>query len=208
MNNGGASRLRPAVIRSAIGADTEALAKLARQVWLDTYATSGITPAMARYVETEFTPERFQHAIDDSAVRLQVACQNAQLIGFAKLQFAVDAVQDRPAAELQILYIASYGLRQGIGTALLHAMQHEAQRGCGSAALWLTVNAQNFAARAFYRKREFVDAGQAWFELDGKAHENRILLGPRYAATVSLDRIDEVDGADVEVSQRSSRDEK
>ena len=49
----------PLHIRPPIAADAPALAALSIQVWLDTYATEGVSDLIARYVLDEFTPAAF-----------------------------------------------------------------------------------------------------------------------------------------------------
>ena len=45
--------------RQALPSDAECLAALATQVWLHTHATDGISPAIARYVLSEFSVRKF-----------------------------------------------------------------------------------------------------------------------------------------------------
>lgn len=74
-----------------------------------------------------------------------------------------------------MLYVQPRHQGQGKGSALLSAcLQQLAAQGGESA--WLTVNAENSNALAFYRRHGFADDGQAFFVLDGQFYENRILM--------------------------------
>ncbi|UXH77600.1 GNAT family N-acetyltransferase [Roseateles amylovorans] len=50
-------------IRRAVAADLPRIAALARWVWLDTYASHGVTAAFAAYVEDAFRPETLARAL-------------------------------------------------------------------------------------------------------------------------------------------------
>ena len=51
-------------IRQGLHADAENLAALAIQVFLHTYATQSLSPAISRHVLSEFTAERFQALLE------------------------------------------------------------------------------------------------------------------------------------------------
>lgn len=163
-------------LRAARVYDAPSLAVLASQVWLHTYATEGITDAIAQYVLSALTPARFETLLADSAVDLIVAEAGAALLGFASVRHRTPC-PDRAdvSAELQTLYVQEHGQGQGIGTALLQAAQAQARKRSKSR-LWLSVNAHNTRAMDFYAREGFERVGTINFLLGEQGHENHVLV--------------------------------
>jgi len=161
-------------IRPAQRDDALRIAALGIQVWLHTYATSGITNVVADYVLGEYSESRLITKIEDPDRLVLVAEDEDHLLGFAVLHFR--APRDELQTELETLYVQAHSLGLGIGHALLHEARCAAARGNGSSAIWLTVNAQNHRAIAFYRRNGFVEGGEANFMLGGKPHRNLVMV--------------------------------
>ena len=99
------------------------------------------------------------------------------LVGFA----VVKVVIPRPsgaesAAELQTLYVQAHLLGGGIGKSLLRAAETSARARSGEV-LWLTVNAQNAGAIAFYQHLGYTKVGTTYFILGKGRYENHVLIG-------------------------------
>ena len=96
------TKLRPAVLEDAL-----CLSVLAIQVFLDTYATEGIRPAIAREVMASCSERSFREAIGNEETKLLVAERLGHLIGFAQL--TMDATHELAPkgnqAELLRLYV-------------------------------------------------------------------------------------------------------
>ena len=163
-------------IRQGTSADAECLAALAIQVWLHTYATEGIREAIAQYVLTEFTTAKFTRILADTASQLLVAELNQHLVGYAWVKFGPRGPSTNSVTEVAALYVQEHFARRGIGSALVRAAQNEALRRVGSSSVWLTVNARNANAMAFYRKLGFAYGGITYFELDDEKHENHVFV--------------------------------
>jgi diamine N-acetyltransferase len=156
--------------------DAACLAALAAQVWLHTYAKSGIRPTIARYIHEYLSPVALQREFGRSDALTLVAVVDGHLVGYASIEFGKACPARSPAfTHLDKLYVQEYFIGTGIGHALLTEVRSEASRRAGSSALWLTVNSQNQPARAFYARQGFIDIGSADFDLYGESHENRIL---------------------------------
>lgn len=165
-------RLRPAVTIDAL-----CLSVLAMQVFLDTYATEGIRPAIAREVLGACSTPAFDAAIADTATtRITVAERNGHLVGFAQLTLGATQalVPAGPAAELLRLYVQEPFTGTGVGTRLLASAERQAQL-AGATLLWLTPWVHNHRALAFYGRRGYLDQGQTWFDSKGESHENRLM---------------------------------
>ncbi|HWQ09337.1 MAG TPA: GNAT family N-acetyltransferase, partial [Holophaga sp.] len=95
-----------ASIRPARCDDARNLAALAIQVWLHTYATTGIRATLSDYVLNEYTASRFQERCADPAHLVLLAEVDAHLVGFADLDFEAprgDVPDTR--TELATLYV-------------------------------------------------------------------------------------------------------
>lgn len=164
-------------IRAGQPGDAARLAVLAAQVWLHTYATDGITHEIAQYVRSELTVEMFSASLDDPATLLLVAETGASLVGFAAVKFGVSCPAGASSVvELQTLYVQAHFIGRGIGRSLLQAAESQARERSGSS-LWLTVNAKNDAAIAFYARQGYARVGTTYFVLGQDRHENHVLVG-------------------------------
>ena len=176
---------RQPTLRPATADDALCLGVLAMQVFLDTYATEGIRPPIAREALGSYAPAVYQRLLQTPDLFILVAEQQGHLVGFAQVTLGTThTLVDHPApAELDRLYVQEPFTGHGLGRALLHAAEHEAARR-GAGLLWLTPWVHNHRARHFYAREGYADVGLTWFEFEGERHENRLLtrpLQPRHA---------------------------
>jgi GNAT superfamily N-acetyltransferase len=155
--------------------DALCLSVLAMQVFLDTYATEGIRPALAREVLASYSQTAFTQAIAQADVQIDIAEFKGHMVGFAHLNFfATHALA--PAgiqAELLRLYVQEPFTASGVGTQLLRCAEDTAMRR-GATVLWLTPWVHNARALAFYGRRGYRDFGLTHFTFEGETHENRV----------------------------------
>ncbi len=166
------------VLRDARPDDALCLSVLAMQVFLDTYATSGIRPLIAREA-LSYSQESFLRRIEDRQARTVIAELDAHVIGFAQLSLDASHELVPPAeqAELARLYVQQRFTGSGVGANLLQRCEAIAAQS-GAATLWLTAWAHNHRALRFYAKLGFRDHGLAWYTFEGESHENRVLAKP------------------------------
>ncbi len=171
-------------LRPAVPDDALCLSVLAMQVFLDTYATQGIRPALAREVLTGCSQAVYSQAIADPSGRVLVAEQRAHLVGFAQVTLSArHALAPAGAqAELLRLYVQEPFTGAKIGTQLLAGAERLAAA-AGAGVLWLTPWVHNQRALAFYARRGYSDHGLTSFTFEGESHDNR-LLAKALAATV------------------------
>ena len=168
-------------VRPAVATDAHALAALAIQVWLDTYATDGVNDLLGRHVLDAFTPSGFAALAQDQAAALLVAQNGAHLVGYALLRFdAAQPLAPAPASHTKLctLYVQERFTRAGVGTALLAQTRATVRERTGADAVWLAVNTRNGRACRFYEKHGFSIKGQTWFVLGEDRHENHVLALP------------------------------
>ena len=108
--------------RMAVQGDALCLSVLATQVFLDTYATQGIRPAIAREARHYLSEEAFAALLADPRRGFLVAERADHLLGFAQLTHGQTHPLLPPgaqAAELSRLYVQRPFLGRGIGKELL-----------------------------------------------------------------------------------------
>ncbi len=176
----------PLHLRDAKPEDALCLSVLAIQVFLDTYATNGIRPAIAREVLGTYSQASFDAALADSQTHITVAEHDGHLIGFAQLSFSSrhPLAPAGEQAELLRLYVQEPFTRAKVGSQLLlQAQQISADQ--GATVLWLTPWVHNHRALAFYQRHAFVDHGLTHFVFEGESHENRVLAKSLQPSTLT-----------------------
>jgi diamine N-acetyltransferase len=142
-----------------------------------THATDGISREIAEYVLRELTPEKYSALLNDPACHVVVAEQHENLVGLAVVKFGVQCPAGKSsAAELQTLYVQEHFVSRGIGKLLLQAAESKVHQHMNTA-LWLSVNAKNVEAIAFYAHQGYAKVGTTFFVLGEGRHENHVLIG-------------------------------
>ena len=168
--------LKP-IIRKGQRADAENLAALAMQVWLHNYAKEGISSTISGYVLSEFTAEKFITLLTSTSATILVAEVNANLVGYALIDVGVSRPEPTSSkAQLATLYVQEHFVGKGVGSALL-AMAEALAAQNATKPLWLTVNAKNHRAIAFYAKHGYTKIGATQFRLGDNDHENHVFVG-------------------------------
>ena len=164
------------VLRLAKPEDALCLSVLAMQVFLDTYATQGIRPQIAREVLSSYSEVSFAEALASKRSCIALATSAEHLVGFA--QVTSGATHDRAPpgsqAELLRLYVQEHFTGMKVGTKLLRWAEHAALV-AGATVLWLTPWVHNHRALAFYARRGYADHGLTHFTFEGEIHENRVM---------------------------------
>ena len=169
-------------LRLAAPEDSLCLSVLAMQVFLDTYATEGIRPALAREVLSSYSQASFNDAIADPRTRVVVAEHKRHMVGFAHVtlgachEFTPSGVQ----AELLRLYVQEPFTGVKVGTKLLTQAENVAAS-AGATVMRLTPWVHNHRALAFYARRGYGDFGLTYFTFEGESHENRVFAKPLHA---------------------------
>ena len=181
MEAAGANCRQPAIttsliIRTATADDALCLSVLGTQVFLDTYARTGIRPSIAREVTRAFSPAAFDEWMADPAAGIEVAESDGHLVGFHQVRFrATNALAPHGVhAELSRLYVQAPFAGRGVGTALLQSAEQMVLRRHATM-MWLKSWVHNDRALRFYAARGYDDIGATLYEFEGEAHENRVL---------------------------------
>lgn len=162
-------------LRPGIPDDALTIAALAVQVFLDTYATEGIRPDLAREAFTEYSAEAFASRLHEPARRFILAEQANGVVGFAELvAIPLPATAGTVVgAQLVRLYIQPRFQRSGLGQRLLQAAELAASS-LGLPALWLTAWEGNDRARRFYEAVGYENIGATTYTFQGNSYANRV----------------------------------
>ncbi|MBP6777842.1 MAG: GNAT family N-acetyltransferase [Piscinibacter sp.] len=162
-------------LRAAAEADAPTIAALSVQVFLDTYATEGVRPDLAREAFVEYSAAAFAARLREPARAFLLAEWGPGLVGFAEfLLVAVPAPAGAVAgAELVRLYVQPAFQGSGVGRELLRAAELAAATR-GLSALWLTAWEGNHRALRFYAANGYEDIGATTHEFQGSTYANRV----------------------------------
>jgi diamine N-acetyltransferase len=175
--NVGGSVVPPAEIGFRVANPDDALCVgvLAMQVFLDTYATDGLRPDLARETLANYSPAIFEARIRDASNRFVVAERHGHLIAFSECcQSSQPPIPSLSiGTELVRLYVQRRSQRLGVGAALLAEAEAHARQS-GAPVLWLTAWVGNTNARAFYEAQGYEDVGESGHEIEGQVYANRV----------------------------------
>ncbi|MFC5498582.1 GNAT family N-acetyltransferase [Caenimonas terrae] len=168
--------MEPVSLRLGRRSDALTVAALSVQVFLDTYATAGVRPDLAREAFREYSEQAFVERLSMSGCRFVLAEAQDALLGFAEVQCES---RKAPGAaprgfELVRLYVQPQAQRAGVGSALLREAEKIASS-AHSPAIWLTVWEENVRALAFYARSGYADVGATDYMFEGKAYGNRVV---------------------------------
>jgi ribosomal protein S18 acetylase RimI-like enzyme len=168
-----------AVLRRGVADDALCIGLLSIQVFLDTYATEGVRPDLAREALTNYSPERFEQRLRDENRSFILAEVGEGLLGFAEVKTTPSPPPIRDTAhkgqELVRLYVQPSAQRAGLGRRLLR----EAELLCkdsGSETLWLTAWSSNTRAIEFYKASGYADVGTSTYAFQGNSYQNHVML--------------------------------
>ena len=160
--------------RLAEPSDAPMLAAISIEVWLGTYIRRGVSDAFATYALTQFTPARLAAVIGDPDEHVIVSQNDDGPDAFIRISSGKAApVAGCSTTEISTLYVQPRHQGRGLGRALLHqGLDHAAGKGAGS--VWLTTNAENAPAIAFYQGNGFDRVGTTAFRIADHAYPNAV----------------------------------
>lgn len=161
-------------LRAAHLSDASSIAAISIEVWIGTYLKKGVTAFFAEYALQAFTAEKTATTIADPDQFIMVS-ENAEGIdGFIQVSAnspaPVDGCSDM---EISTFYVQPRHHGKGIGKRLLSAAIDHCRK-AGAASVWLTTNAENDPAIAFYLAKGFEHVGETDFRIDDKGYLNNI----------------------------------
>lgn len=164
-------------LRDACADDALCIGVLATQVFLDTYATDGVRPILAREALAHFSSAETAALLARPDTRFIVAERKAHLLGFVQITLGAchEAVEGEACAEVVRLYVQRRCQGQRLGTRLLDRAAALAAAH-GATQLWLTAWVGNPRAIGFYAAQGWRDVGCTDYVFEGEAFVNRIFV--------------------------------
>ena len=167
---------RLTTIRLAVPADAAALAELGARTFRDAFGADNTPEDMTLYLTTSYGPELQAAELRSAGIVTLVAESERGLAGYSQLRAAPPPgiVGGPGPIELWRFYVEREWQGRGVAQALMEAtLEAAAARGAGT--VWLAVWERNHRARAFYRKRGFVDRGEKAFLLGNDRQTDRVM---------------------------------
>jgi len=154
--------------------DASSIAALSIEVWIGTYLKWGVNAFFADYVLDEFTSSKIEALIYDPNEFILVSENKEGIDGFIRVSFNRQApVTGCSEIEISTLYVQPRHQGNGVGKRLLNAaLQHCREN--GGCAAWLTTNAENTSAIAFYLAQGFEHVGETHFRIEDQSYLNNV----------------------------------
>lgn len=161
--------LRPAQI-----SDASSIAALSLEVWISTYLKHGVSAFFADYVLNTFTTSNTEKFIADPSEFVMVSQNDEGIDGYIR----VSAGSKPPVNGCSDLQIATFYVQprhhgKGIGSRLLDAALGHC-RAMQAGTVWLTTNAENAHAIAFYLRKGFEHVGETHFRIGTESYLNNV----------------------------------
>ncbi|MFD1194662.1 GNAT family N-acetyltransferase [Seohaeicola saemankumensis] len=166
------------ILRAAKPEDASSIAAISLEVWIGTYLKKGVSAFFADYALRRFTAAKAGMLIADPAEFILVSQNDDGIDGFIRVSEGSTApVEGCSGFEIATFYVQPRHHGKGIGTGLLNAaLAHCRSR--SAASVWLTTNAENAPAIAFYLERGFVEVGKSDFTIENEHYLNNVYLHP------------------------------
>ncbi len=154
--------------------DASSIAAISIEVWIGTYLKQGVRAFFADYALNEFTYRKTEMLISDPNQFILVSENEDGIDGFIRLSTGSEApVSGCSEIEISTLYVQPRHHGKGIGRRLLDAaIKYASEKEAGS--VWLTTNAENSPAIAFYLAQGFEYVGQTHFRIEDTAYLNNV----------------------------------
>lgn len=164
------------IVRAAVTADAESLARLAERSFRDTFAAENSPADIDHHCATNFGEEiQLQEILDPNYATI-VADDDGELVAFAqvRLHSPKRLVRAEHPAELHRLYVLKDWHGRGIAHEIMSAVL-AAPALKAADALWLSVWEHNPRAIAFYRKYGFNVVGDHVFQVGADPQRDLVM---------------------------------
>lgn len=163
--------------RRAIRADAAALAALAEQTFIDTYAAQNDPEQIRVHCAQNFGLEQQSAEIANPDYAVILAYHDQELVGFAQVvkKPAPESIDAKNAVALYRYYVQQTWHGKGIAQPLL-AEAEKAARTFGADFLWLGMWEHNARALAYYQKVGFQHVGWMDYQFGDVLERDYVLL--------------------------------
>lgn len=162
------------MLRKAQKSDASSLAAISIEVWIGTYLKHGVSAFFADYALSEFTAPKSERLVADPNQFILVSENNEGIDGFIRVSSGSAApVSGCSSVEISTFYVQPRHHGKGIGKKLLDAAFAHCRK-VGATSVWLTTNAENAPAIAFYLKQGFEHVGETHFRIGSNGYLNNV----------------------------------
>lgn len=156
--------------------DSLRISVLLKTVYIQTYATEGVTFEFANFITQRFSVEYIESIITKRPDQLLVAYYNQNPVGVAEIIHEKTCpVKKIVAPELSKLYVLERFYGKGVGQRLIYEVE-SLLRENGHRQLWLEVYTQNARAVAFYKKQGYASIGEVEFPMEKNTYLNYVMM--------------------------------
>ncbi|MBQ2262074.1 MAG: GNAT family N-acetyltransferase [Loktanella sp.] len=161
-------------LRKPTTSDASSIAAISIEVWIGTYLKRGVSAFFADYALAEFTPSKIEKLILDPDQFILLSENDQGIDGFIRLSPNSKApIPGCSEMEISTFYVQPRQHGKGIGKRLLAAALQHCRDICVEA-VWLTTNAENDSAIAFYLAQGFEHVGETHFRIGDQGYLNNV----------------------------------
>ena len=161
-------------LRKPHTSDASSIAAISIEVWIGTYLKRGVSAFFADYALDEFTSQKTEALLSDPTQFILVSENEDGIDGFIRVSTGSKApVRGCSEMEISTFYVQPRHHGKGIGKLLLNAALKYA-REKEVVSVWLTTNAENAPAIAFYLAQGFEHVGETHFRIEDEAYLNNV----------------------------------
>ena len=156
--------------------DIEALQKIGRQTFFETFHESNTEENMKKYLEDGFSVDALTEELTNEDSAFYFALDNDEVIGYLKLNTgaAQTEAQDKKSLEIERIYVLQDYHGKKIGQ-ILYEKAIKTAMDMKADYVWLGVWEENLRAIRFYKKNGFVEFDKHIFVL-GDGEQTDILM--------------------------------
>lgn len=159
-------------IREATDDDIPTVRSLAREAWTAVYADTDLEPVIDDAVTEWYDDDTMARIVDDDEQACLVAADEGEVVGFSH------GATDGSDGDVLRLFVRSDRWGEGIGTALLEAMEAELVE-MGADRIQAMVLADNGMGNAFYERRGFEKTDEAGTRLGDATRTENVFVKVR-----------------------------
>ncbi|MNJ88795.1 Protease synthase and sporulation negative regulatory protein PAI 1 [compost metagenome] len=153
-------------IKPCSTADVEALQKIGRQTFEETFTAYNTAANMQQYLKEGFSSEKLLNEINDPGAKFYLAVMDKEVVGYLKINSgnSQTEMKDSKALEIERIYVLAqyHGLKVG---QLLYEKALQIAIDKGVKYIWLGVWEENPRAIRFYTKNGFTEFDKHIFKL-------------------------------------------
>ncbi len=146
--------------------DLQALQKIGRQTFYETFAPSNSEENISKYLEEGFSEDKLTTELEDPNAEFYFATLDDEVIGYLKLNFGASQTElkDDKALEIERIYVLQEFHGKKVGQ-ILYSKAIEVAKDKNSDYVWLGVWEENPRAIGFYKKNGFEEFDKHIFKL-------------------------------------------